>query len=132
MVRSIALHRDVALTLLRAQLELIEEASEHGSVVLSTPLPGNGRAIVPVRMRVSYPAPRTPRFGVAIDARTAPSRYPSFRGELALTEAGTGATILTLDGMYHAPYAARDGIAPRPSGLEHLLSRLVAGMTARD
>ena len=133
--RSIPLNCDVIVPLLRAQLEILEEASEHGTVVLAARLPGNGRVAVPVRLSVRYPAPKNPRFGLTIVALRTPALYPKFRGEIEPTEAGTAVTILKLSGEYQVPLgllgraidaSAAHGIAPR--GLEDLLNRLVADL----
>jgi len=135
--RSIPLNRNALLPLLRAQLATLEEASEHGTVVLGARIFGNGRIAVPVRLHIGYPHPKTPRFGVTITARATPALYPRFRGELVLTEAGTAATIVTLAGEYEVPLGvlgsafdriAGHGVAPR--GLEDLLERLAADVLA--
>jgi hypothetical protein len=126
-----------AVPLLRARLERLEEASEHGTVMLAAGFPGDGRIAVPVRVQVSYPAPKAPRFGVAVTARTSPALYPQFRGEIHLAGDGSAATVLTLCGSYQVPLGilgrafdatAAHGIAPR--GLEDLLDRLVADLLA--
>jgi hypothetical protein len=133
--RSIALNRDAVLPLLRAQLEALEEHSERGTVVLATRILGSGGIAVPVAVRVSYPAPRTPRFGFTVAARERPALYPQFHGTLDLAETGTAATRLTLSGAYHVPLgllgAALDATVARgvaPSGLEDLLDRLVESL----
>jgi hypothetical protein len=135
--RAIPLARSAIVPILRAKLELLEEASEHGSVVLSAQIPGNGRVAVPVRVRVRYPAPKTPGFGLAIAALTTPSLYPRFRGDIDLTKASPAATELRLSGEYHVPLgilgrAFEAVVAPNvaPRGLEDLLDRLVADVTA--
>ena len=136
-VRTIPLGGDAIVPLLRARLEILEEASEHGTVVLAARVPGNASVAVPVRLRVRYPAPKSPRFGITIAARDTPALYPRFRGDLELAKAGTNATKLMLSGEYHVPLGmlgrafdatAGRGIAPR--GLEDLLERLVADIMA--
>ena len=135
--RSIPLSRDALLPLVRAQIAALEEASEHGTVMLSTGIPGSGRVAVAVRVRVSYPPPRTPRFGVTIVARQRQSTYPAFRGELTLASAGSAATVITLAGEYDVPLGilgrafdrtAGRGIAQQ--GLSDVLDRLVVEVTA--
>ena len=136
-VRSIPSNCEAIVPLLRAQLEIVEEASEHGTVVLVAHLPGNGRVAAPVRLRVSYPGPKSPRFGVAIAARSTPWMYPQFRGALELAPAGTASTTLTLSGAYQVPLGvlgrafdatAARGIAPR--GLADFLDGLAANVAA--
>jgi hypothetical protein len=136
-VRSIPLNCAAVVPLLRRQLETLEEASEHGTVVLAARIPGNGRVAVPVRLRVRYLAPKTGRFGLTITARTKPALYPRFQGGLDLAEASTAATKLTLSGDYDVPFGllgrALDATAARgvaPSGLADLLDRLVADLLA--
>ncbi len=135
--RSIAVSRAGIVPVLRAQLERLEEASEHGTVVLATRIPGSASVAVPVRVRVTYQAPKSPRFGVTIAARNTPALYPRFHGDLELTEAGPAAAILTLSGEYEVPLGmlgrALDAIAARgvaPRGLEDLLDRLAADVVA--
>ncbi|MDB5093881.1 MAG: hypothetical protein JWO85_1982 [Candidatus Eremiobacteraeota bacterium] len=136
-VRSVLLNCLAIVPLLRAQLETLEEASEHGTVLMAARIPGNDRFTVPIRLRVSYPAPKTPRFGLTIAARTVPALYPRFRGDLELAGAGIAATKLTLSGEYHVPSgplgrafdaAVARGVSPR--GLEDLLDRLIADVAA--
>ena len=136
-VRSVLLNCLAIVPLLRAQLETLEEASEHGTVLMAARIPGNDRFTVPIRLRVSYPPPKTPRFGLTIAARNTPALYPRFRGVLELADAGTAATKLTLSGEYHVPLEPLErafdatvarGIAPR--GLEDLLDRLIADVVA--
>jgi len=119
--------------LLRAQLEIVEEASEHGTDVLASRSLGSGSVAVAVLVRVSYPPPRIPRFGLTITARNAPEFYPRFSGGLEVTRAGAAAARLTLSGEYELPFgmagraldaAVARGIAPR--GLKDLLDRLIA------
>jgi|GEM_PF-3733474 len=135
--RSLPLSCDSIVPLLRAQLEVLEEASEHGTVVLAARIPGAGRIAVPVRLRVNYPAPRSPRFGLAIAALNASALYPRFRGELEPIELGAAVTSLKLSGEYQVPFGllgrafdatAARGIAPR--GLEDMLDRLAADILA--
>ena len=122
--------------LLRARLEILEEASEHGTVVLAARLPGNGRVAAPVRLQVSYSGPKSPRFGLTIAARNTPWMYPRFRGGLELAPVGAASTTLTLSGTYEVPLGilgrafdatAARGIAPR--GLADFIDRLVADVT---
>jgi hypothetical protein len=136
-VRSIPMNCDAIVPLLRRQLETLEEASEHGTVVLAAWIPGGGRVAVPVRLHVRYLAPKTPRFGLTITARTRPALYPRFRGDLDLAEASTAATKVTLSGEYEVPLGilgraidatAARGIAPR--ALADLLDRLIADVVA--
>jgi hypothetical protein len=136
-VRSVPLSCDAFVPLVRVQLQALEEASEHGTVVLGAAIPGDGRVTVPVRVRVGYPPPKTPRYRLTIAARSAPALYPRFRGQLELVEAGAAATKLMLSGAYDVPLAivgrafdasAVRGIAPR--GLEDLVDRLVADVVA--
>ena len=131
-VRSVPLNGEAIVPLLRAQLEIVEEASEHGTVVLAGRIPGKGSVAVAVLVRVSYPPPRIPRFGITITARNAPGLHPRFCGGLEVARAGAAAQ-LTLSGEYHVPSgtarraldaAVVRGIAPR--GLEDLLDRLIA------
>lgn len=135
--RSVPLNCEAIVPLLRDRLEALEEASERGTVVLGTRLPANGRITMPVRVQVTYPAPKAARFRIAIAARTSAALYPRFRGELSLTRAGTAATIVALTGEYSVPLGllgraldgtAAHGVAPR--GLEDLLERLVADVLA--
>ena len=123
-VRSIPLGRDAVLPLMRAQIAALEEASDHGTVMLAAGIPGNGITVA-VRLRVSYPQPRTPRFGLTIVARQRRSTYPAFRGELTLAAAGTAATVITLAGEYDVPL----GIT---QGLSDLLDGLVTDVERRD
>jgi hypothetical protein len=136
-VRSVPLNCLAIVPLLRAQLETLEEASEHGTVLMAARIPGNDRFTVPIRVRVNYPTPKTARFGLTIAARNTPALHPRFRGDLELAEAGSAATKLTLSGEYHVPLGplgrafdatVARGIAPR--GLEDLLDRLVADVVA--
>jgi hypothetical protein len=136
-IRSIPLNRDAIVPLLREQFEILQEASERGAVVLAARIPGSGSVAVPVRVGVSYPAPRSPRFGLTVAALKTPALYPRFRGDVEVTDAGTAATTITLSGEYHVPLGllgrafdatTARGIAPR--GLEDLLDRLVADLLA--
>jgi hypothetical protein len=131
------LNGEAIVPLLRAQLEVLEEASEHGAVVLAARIPGNGSVAVAVLVRVSYPPPRIPRFLLTITARNAPELYPRFCGDLEAAQAGTAATKLTLSGEYQVPFGmagrAFDATAARsiaPRGLEDLLDRLIADVVA--
>jgi hypothetical protein len=132
-VRSVPMNDEAIVPLLRAQLEIVEEASEHGTVVLAARLPGNGSVAVAVLVRVSYPPPRIPRFGLTITARNAPDLYPRFSGGLEVARAGTAAAQLTLSGEYHVPFGmagpavdAADARGIGPRGLEDLLDALIA------
>jgi hypothetical protein len=136
-VRSVLLNCLAIVPLFRAQLETLEEASEHGTVLMAARIPGNDRFTVPIRLRVSYPPPKTARFGLTIAARTMPALHPRFRGDLELADAGTAATKFTLSGEYHVPLGPLErafdvtvarGIAPR--GLEDLLDRMIADVVA--
>jgi hypothetical protein len=136
-VRSLPLECGALVATLRGQLELLEEASEHGTVVLAATIMGNGRVAVPVRLRVSYPPTRAQRFGLSIAALKTPSIYPRFHGELTLADVGAAVTTLTLSGEYQVPFGvvgrafdatAARGIAPR--GLADLVDRLVANVLA--
>jgi hypothetical protein len=136
-VRSIPLNCTAVVPLLRRQLETLEEASQHGTVVLSARIPGDGRVAVPVRVRVTYLAPKTGRFGLAITSLSKVALYPRFQGGLDLAASGTAATTATLSGDYDVPFGmfgrALDATAARgiaPSGLADLLDRLVADLLA--
>ena len=140
--RSVALNRDAVVPLVRARLETLAEASEHGTVMLFAGLPGGGQIAVPVRLRVTYASPRASRFTLSIRALTSSELYPRFRGVLELTAAGTAATIVALSGEYAVPFGllgnALDATAARhiaPHGLAGLIDRLVRDVSddaARD
>jgi hypothetical protein len=136
-VRSVPLNRDALAPLLRAQLEVLEEASERGAVAMAARLPGSSRVTVPVRLSVSYPAPRKRDFGLTIAGRDTPALYPRFTGHIDIAQTGAAATSLTLSGAYQVPLGALGrvidatvarGIAPH--GLEDLVDRLIADLLA--
>lgn len=129
--------RDALVPLLRTQLEILAEASEHGTVMMAARLPGNSSIAVPVRLAVSYPAPRKRDFGLTIAGRDTPALYPRFAGHVDIAEIDTAATKLTLSGEYHVPLGVvgnvLDGTVARGvalRGLETLIDRLVADLLA--
>ena len=136
-VRNVPLNRDALAPLLRTQLEILAEASERGAVAMAARLPGNSRITVPVRLSVSYPAPRKRDFGLTIAGRDTPALYPRFTGHIDIAQTGAAATSLTLSGAYQVPFGALgrviDATAARgvaPHGLEDLIDRLIADLLA--